>query len=291
MGYIQDKAQNHALCRSGFIAAGQKRMFQDACCVQAAQGGYLEGREQWFFILPVQLRAQALQLRGENGYSKLWDGISRLNDTFGLPNRGHLEQIISRARATLTQYQSRFELLAGQTGALFFLGDKLAGVEIAPTAAYFAEVWMPLVCFSYGTAALHAEAAQEPAPALPFPATTLDELRTQLARHRAAREEEIGAWLAATPAEQWDRKEEEHLETLRLHTVTGRNYAGQYVDDGQGVVYASLFARPEHLAGTALDLGGDGGHTSPPAPVLSAGAAPAGPGATFRATIRRIFGR
>jgi len=54
--YIQDGAQNHALCRSAFIGAGQKRMFRDACCVQESQGGYLEGRQQWFFILPLHLR-------------------------------------------------------------------------------------------------------------------------------------------------------------------------------------------------------------------------------------------
>ena len=65
LGYIQDKAQNHALCRSAFIAAGQKLMFEDACCVQASQGGDLEEHEQWFFILPLQLREKALQLRGE----------------------------------------------------------------------------------------------------------------------------------------------------------------------------------------------------------------------------------
>lgn len=56
IGYIQDGAQNHALCRYGLLAGGQKRMFEDACCVQQAQGGYLEGREQWFFILPLALR-------------------------------------------------------------------------------------------------------------------------------------------------------------------------------------------------------------------------------------------
>jgi len=157
MGYIQDRAQNHALCRSAFIAAGQKLMFEDACCVQAAQGGYLEGRDQWFFILPLPLREEALELRGKEDYSKLWDAISRLNEQFSLPNRGHLEQILSRKRAFLTQYQSRLELLPHQTGAVFFIGDKLAGVEIAPSAAYFQELWMPLVCFCYGVAAMYQE--------------------------------------------------------------------------------------------------------------------------------------
>src|ERR687886_2746329 len=71
LGYIQDRAQNHALCRSAFIGAGGKLMFEDACCVQASQGGYLEAREQWFFVLPLQLRAEALALRGKKGFDKL----------------------------------------------------------------------------------------------------------------------------------------------------------------------------------------------------------------------------
>lgn len=134
VGYIQDSAQNHALCRSAFIAAGQTLRFDDACCVQASQGGYLSERDQWFFILPVELRAAALRLRGTSQYSKLWDDIADFNARHGLPARGHLEQVLTRKRAVLTQYQSRLEPLDGQLGALFFVGDSLAGVEIAPVS-------------------------------------------------------------------------------------------------------------------------------------------------------------
>jgi len=145
MGYIQDQAQNHALCGATFLGAGQKKVIDAACCVQAAQGGLLESREQWFFILPVALREQALLWRGQKSFGKLWDAIAQLCQRFGQQSRGHLEQIICRQRALLTQYQSRLELLPGQTGALFFLGDRLIGVELAPSADYFREVWMPLV--------------------------------------------------------------------------------------------------------------------------------------------------
>ncbi len=223
MGYIQDRAQNHALCRSAFIAAGQKLMFEDACCVQAAQGGYLEGRDQWFFILPLPLREEALELRGKEGYSKLWDAISRLNEQFGLPNRGHLEQILSRKRAFLTQYQSRLELLPQQTGAVFFIGDKLAGVEIAPSAAYFQELWMPLVCFCYGVAAMYQEKDLEVnKPLVPFSASNLKELREQLNQSRLERQEQVRNWLAQTPAEQFGIEEEERFLSLRLQTLTAR---------------------------------------------------------------------
>jgi hypothetical protein len=248
MGYIQDRAQNHALCRSAFIAAGQKLMFEDACCVQAAQGGYLEGRDQWFFILPLPLREEALELRGKEDYSKLWDAISRLNEQFGLPNRGHLEQILSRKRAFLTQYQSRLELLPHQTGAVFFIGDKLAGVEIAPSAAYFQELWMPLVCFCYGVAAMYQEKDLEVnKPLVPFSASNLKELREQLNQSRLERQEQVRNWLAQTPAEQFGIEEEERFLSLRLQTLTGKNFAGQFVEEEGRLLYASLFAKPGYL--------------------------------------------
>jgi hypothetical protein len=248
MGYIQDRAQNHALCRSAFIAAGQKLMFEDACCVQAAQGGYLEGRDQWFFILPLQLREEALELRGKEDYSKLWDAISRLNKQFSLANRGHLEQILSRKRAFLTQYQSRLELLPQQTGAVFFIGDKLAGVEIAPSAAYFQELWMPLVCFCYGVAAMYEEKDVEMNKSLvPFCASNLKELREQLNQSRLEHQEQVRNWLAQTPAEEFGVEEEERFLSLRLQTVTGKNFAGQFVEEEGRLLYASLFAKSGYL--------------------------------------------
>ncbi len=89
-----------------------------------------------------------------------------------LPGRGHLEQLLMRQRATLTQFRSRFECLDGQTGALFFVGERLAGVEIAPNAAYFRDIWMPLVSFAYGIAAYGIERDRQTTPygaSEPFP--------------------------------------------------------------------------------------------------------------------------
>ena len=242
VGYIQDAAQNHALCRSAFIAAGQTLRFEDACCVQASQGGYLAGRDdQWFFVLPVELRAAALQLRGTANYSKLWNAISTFNGRYGLPQRGHLEQVLTRQRAGLTQYQSRLERLDGQLGALFFVGGALAGVEIAPDPAYFAEVWMALVCFAYGPAAWF---TTEPvaAPAEPFDVGDLPSLRAALAASRRSVADEVSEWLARAAWSAGEPVEEERYLDLRLSTVEGGSAAGQIVTDGSRLVYASLFA-------------------------------------------------
>src|SRR5262249_15492700 len=173
--------QNHALCRSGLFAGGQKRMFEDACCVQQTQGGYLEGREQWFFILPLALRDAALQLRGTVSYGKLWPAIGKLNELHGKNSRGHLDEIVVRERAYLTQYNGRFERVADQVGALFLLDGKLVGIELAPNPTYFAEVWPALVCFCYGVAAMHRERDATAAPDEPaFTARDLASLRDQV---------------------------------------------------------------------------------------------------------------
>ncbi|MEV6770004.1 DUF6569 family protein [Nocardia sp. NPDC051030] len=238
IGYIQDSAQNHALCSAALLGAGETRMFTDACCVQAAQGGYLEGRDQWFFMLPVELRPRALALTGQVGYSKLWPEIAALNRRYQLPARGHLEQLLTRKRAVLTQFRSRLELLPGQLGALFFVGERFAGLEIAPDTRYFAEMWMPLVCFAYGVAAWHAE--PERAEAEPFAAGDLAGLRAELERDRAEQAEQVLSWMSA-PTEVRMVEQERYLD-LRLHTVTGDGITGQLVGEHDRVVYASLFA-------------------------------------------------
>lgn len=262
IGYIQDRAQNHALCRSAFLAAGQTLRFDDACCVQESQGGYLAGRDQWFFVLPTELRARALELRGVGGYGKLWGDIAALNARYGLPRRGHLEQILSRKRPVLTQFRSRLEPQPGQVGALFFVSGRFAGLEIAPDPGYFAEMWSALVCFAYGVAAWHAEPAPAehataghataPAPfaedpfaedQAPFEGDGLAGLRRALERDRAARLAEIGRWLADTPTGPAELHEEDRYLDLRLSTVTAPHLAGQIVTDGDRTVYASLFAR------------------------------------------------
>jgi hypothetical protein len=245
MGYIQDSAQNHALCRSAFLGAGQTLVFEDACCVQQGQGGYLKENDQWFFILPLELRAKALELRGTSGFSKLWEAIGQLNQRYGLEQRGHLEQILSRQRPVLTQFQSRLELLTGQVGALFFLGERLAGMELAPSAAYFAEVWMPLVCFCYGVAAWFGP--QVPPSAEPFEADSLPALRAALERSRAEALEQVRGWLAQAPLEPLELREEERYLDLRLSTVSSPHMAGQVVTDQSRLVYASLFSTDAEL--------------------------------------------
>jgi hypothetical protein len=242
VGYVQDGGQNHALCRSAFLAPGQEVRFEDACCVQESTGGYLVERDQWFFTLPVELRRAALELRGQGNYSKLWGAIRTFNRAHGLRARGHLELMLAGKRSVLTQYRSRLEAVPGQLGALFLMAGRLVGLEVTPSPAYFADVWPALVCFTYGPLAMKRRAAD--AVPEPYEASTVDELvaareaqvRAELARVRAGVEAAGRDW--ADP----DVTEEERYLDLRLSTVVGAGVAGQIVSDGARPVYASLFA-------------------------------------------------
>jgi hypothetical protein len=264
IGYIQDQAQNHAMCRAALLGAGQKAMFEDACCVQAAQGGFLEGKDQWFFVLPVELRERALALRGTQSFDKLWGDIAALNKRYGVRNRGHLDELIVAQRPYLTQLQSRFEAQPGQTGALLFLGEELIGLELAPSAAYYAELHAAVVCFAYGPLALTRERvraaardeldddglAQHRLPALE--GDDLEAIEAHLVAERQVRSQRLWGALEALPAQGFELREEERFLDHQLATVEGSDFAGQVVREGDELVYASLFSRAERLH--ALEL-------------------------------------
>lgn len=241
LGYIQRGAQNHALCRSAFIAPGETVTFNDACCVQAAQGGYLEGRDQWFFILPLALRRQALELRGQNGYSKLWESITAVNERYGLKQRGHLEHLLVEQRGRLDRFRNRFELMPEQRGALFFLDRELVGVELGPNPEYFRDVWTPLVAFCYGTAAWARQQTQPLPVTKPFTARTLGELKSELEEVRTLREQQLQRSLVQR--DPLKLIEEERYQDCVLRTALGRKFCGQLVERDGKLVYASLFHR------------------------------------------------
>lgn len=248
MGFVQHGAQNHALCGSALIEPGKSVRFSDARCVQAAQGGLLEGRDQWFFVLPLALRPTALSQIGQTGYNNLWGAIEELNVSWGLPKRGHLEQILTKQRSTLTQFRSRFECLDGQTGALFFVGDRLAGIEVAPNAAYFRDMWMPLTAFAYGIAAHALERGESTTlygTGEPFSGVdTLADLRNALREARAERSDTLATVVSASAAglSGVKRKALAHAKNKTvLETVTASGFAGQVVKREGEPVYLSLF--------------------------------------------------
>ncbi len=245
IGYIQHGAQNHALCRSGFLAAGQKMFFKDACCVQASQGGFLAEKEQWFFILPIELRKAALQLRGKVGYDKLWPSITKVNTHHGRKSRGHLDEIVVKMRNDLNIFSNRFETIEGQRGALFFIDGQYAGAEIAPTQAYFQELFAPLLNFCYGPAAFKVEVQKEAVSKetiAPFNVQSLPELKAALQQDREQKAVQLFDAMTKVTANTVELIPEEKFLNLELKTVKSKQLNGQIVVNKEQLVYASVFA-------------------------------------------------
>jgi hypothetical protein len=149
LGYMQRGVQNHAMCVSWVLPGHRTETFNDACCIQEAQGGYMRDVEQRFIVLPHPLRRQAYEKRGQEDYSKLWEAIERFNRALGLKGRGHLDELKQHRQAELLRTVYHLEREEGQTGAVFLCGGEVVGLELAPDAAFYAELHRPLVMYTY----------------------------------------------------------------------------------------------------------------------------------------------
>lgn len=243
MGYIQQGAQNHAISAAALLAKGESRQFKNARCVQAAQGGYLKTQEQWFFILPLKLREEMLNLRKEIGCGHMWNAIGRLGKTYGQSGRGHLDDVICKYRAELNVYGKQFEQTSNQRGALFFLDDQLVGIEIAPSKAYFSDIWNSLVCFCYGTAAHTLKRKTDTSNEIIQREKNLEQVRKNLIRRRDQYTVSLFDHLKSINWKIKSIDEEESLMDLRLNTVHTDKFYGQIIQRNKELIYASLFRK------------------------------------------------
>jgi hypothetical protein len=129
----------------------------DCFCIQQTQGGLLQEAQQRFLLLPLGLRRAAFEQRRTTGYSRLWGDIETFTRRYGVTRGGHLERFLRPNFKRLLPLRHAFEAEPGQVGAAYFIGGRLAGVELAPTAAYWQDLFPILTMYCYGPAALMAE--------------------------------------------------------------------------------------------------------------------------------------
>jgi hypothetical protein len=248
LGYFQNAAQNHAMCVSAILDAGESREFKDACCIQAAQGGYIEEADERFIILPQPLRAKALALRAEENYSKLWGDITNFNKQIGLKERGHLDELKRAYQPELLQTVYHLEPYPNQTGAIFLSNNTVVGIEIAPDPEFWQELHTPLVMYCYAPLRLinrikGIEAFQ--ADSLEIDKLKdLDDLSLAWSELEARREERINKLMQQIQdLTIVKRAVEEHKHNNQLVTIEMENFVGQMVMRDNKVVYVSLSRR------------------------------------------------
>jgi hypothetical protein len=216
----------------------------DCFCVQQSQGGLLKETQQRFLMLPLGLRRAALEQRATTGYSRLWNDIEAFSRRYGISRGGHLERFLRPYFTRLMPLRHALEAQPNQVGAAYFIGGRLAGIEVAPTAAYWQDIFPILTIYCYGPAAILAERRRwQPArQSLDLDRLSdLDDLERRLLqtreRERQARADEVETLTRAT----WDYTADEDRAGLRVLTATQGDWHGQIVRAGDEAVYLSLF--------------------------------------------------
>lgn len=252
LGYLQKEAQNHAMCVAGLLAPKSSATFTDACCVQQAQGGLIVAHDERFIVLPHPLRSTAFALRGQNSYSKLWKAITAFNQLLGLKARGHLDDLKHEYQPQLLRISHQLELLDGQTGAIFLFNGMFVGLELAPDAAFWAQLHTALVMFGYAPLTLISELVAPESEwkiALDVDGvTSLVDLRLRLADVAERRKVNAFDHVKELAVQAVRSRADASVGDAQLLTLEGEQLAGQAVLHDGAPAYASVFSLSRYFA-------------------------------------------
>lgn len=241
---VKQRAQDHAIASGAFLKAGEARIVSKAMCIQQTQPGLIARAKHALTILPARLRTKALSMRHVEQYSKLWEHITTFNKALGIEAAANLVTFLTSFQKQLDEFVAEFELVPRQIGAIVLVDGEVVGVERAPSAAYFAATWEPLIRVCYGSLAVGTARRDPPRTRLPFLALTksIDALRSALEDLRAREEtltEEIVTFVRSFRMER-AAEADDTMGDAQLWTVAGHNMGGQVVTSGDAVSYASL---------------------------------------------------
>jgi hypothetical protein len=151
-------AQDHAMASSGIVKARSTKTFENACCIEETQGGYLSSQNNDEDVLPVALRRDLLDpaKRSQRSYGKLWNDIKGWLRGLSLQRRGgsaHLRYFYddSNVKSALEAFAAEFEPVEGQIGAIIMFSGVPVGVEIMPSSAHWDAYWQQLLRGCYGS--------------------------------------------------------------------------------------------------------------------------------------------
>jgi len=184
------------------------------------------------YCLPLSLRGPAWRARNHGGQQRLAPALNDLHDRLHRHGLDRFPFVLQAHHPDLKSFAGRIELLTGQTGALFYIDGRPVGLEIAPSAAYFAAIWEPLLVGCYGLPALLWQ-YDSPAPPSPEPyaVSRLSELRTEMFRARHQKQEQWEGAVAARPEGDFKIEAGQKWRNYRVHSLTGTAFAGQYIDE------------------------------------------------------------
>jgi len=162
------KAQDHALPFASLLDIKSIRGISTACCVESTQCGEIDGSKvTGFNLLPLYIRKKHFQsILKQNkdhsigtepqdlSFTRLWDHISSFQKDLLKKQDSHLIYFFDNYMDKLLHFNAEFECVENQRGAIILLNDKVIGIEIAPTQAYWKIIWNSLIRDCYGSEVL-----------------------------------------------------------------------------------------------------------------------------------------
>jgi hypothetical protein len=252
-GYVVDKGvQDHAMTHAGFVSPRARRRFDTAACIQETQSGTIREGHYPMMVLPFPLREPALEVRKEEDFDRLWPAIRTLNRETEAGEVGNLDRFLKRFERELDQFVAEFECVPSQVGAIVLLAGKVVGIERAPSRAYYASIWRPLIRECYGSEAVRLRVlSRSEVPGsrvrLRDGVNSLEELRAALREAKAREEETARGKIRALLDDPFHRSVEDELGGTVLETIRNRQFVGQIAREGERISYASLIARQSLL--------------------------------------------
>lgn len=162
-------AQDHAMAGSGIVTAKKTVTFNNACCIESSQGGYLQDQDNEYDILPIELRKKLLPLsaRNEESYSKLWPNIQSWLKGTGVGHAAHLRFFYDnpQIKESLEMFSAEFEPVSGQIGAIILFQERIVGIEIMPTILHWDAYWKLLIRGCYGAELIRLKKLKQISPA------------------------------------------------------------------------------------------------------------------------------
>jgi len=244
------ESADHGLPGVTLVPGRSKAEIRGAMCVQQTPAGVIAKGQHPLSILPLGLRELALRSRGKTDFRRLWHAIATFIHGAGVLGRSQdLALFFNQHQRELDQFVAEFEQIPQQVGAIILLGGELAGIERAPSQAWWAAVWGPLVRSCYGAQAIRmahmVEAQGKDSESLRHPVKAYG-LRDLHALEQAVRaadeavEQDARRLIRDLLTEPFDATLEREADGFTLETLEGPRLIGQSVRRGEVVHYVSM---------------------------------------------------
>lgn len=161
----KQKAQNHGMVKGAYIPAKSKRDFNDAGCIEGAQGGYLNTSDNVVRFIPFGAREYIFErINNTSGHGNIYGGIRKVGEETGTNSGEYLDQYFKKVDKKLEEFIAHFERPPRTIGAIVLVDGEIVAVDKFPSFQYAEQVWDLLIRDCYGAIAITEERKNAESP-------------------------------------------------------------------------------------------------------------------------------